>query len=349
MAQWQWITQARNSTAIADVGVALQNRRMTFQLNRPGMASASLRVNDPRARRDTLGGLRAGVHELKIHRDGEAQETVFQLATATVAADTDTMRVDFEWQGIASYLQDALLYPQSTAYSGTTLPWTWINTFQTRTGGDYGITQGSVSGTAPTRQKSVTQEAGLFDTIVDMSESDDGFDWAIDTSRGYREWHPTRGSATGLVLEYGVNVTSFGYTESAAPGEILNAGFIIGPPGTQVVTATDTTSRTTYGRREAALSYFGDSEQSTVTTGQLQAHADSAIANRVAPIIIPQVRLHDGHQSIPWGSYWLGDTVTFRADVGAYDQINQLYRIIQIDVELDENDNENITLGLNAV
>lgn len=349
MAQWQWITQARNSTAIADVGVALQNRRMTFQLNRPGIASASLRVNDPRARRDTLGGLRAGVHELKIHRDGEAQETVFQLATATVSADTDTMRVDFEWQGIASYLQDATVYSQSTAYSGTTLPWTWINTFQTRTGGDYGITQGSVSGTAPTRQKSVQQDAGLLDTITGIAESDDGFDFAIDTSRAYREWHPTRGTATGLVLEYGVNVTSFGYTESAAPGELVSDLRVIGPPGTQVVSASDTTSRTTYGRREAVATFFADFEDSGVTAGQLQAHADSAIANRVAPIIIPQVRLHDGHQSIPWGSYWLGDTVTFRADIGAYDQINQLYRIIQIDVELDENDNENITLGLNAV
>lgn len=349
MAQWQFITQARNGPQIADVGVALQNRRMTFQLNRPGIVTASLRVNDPRARRDSLGGLRAGVHEAKVYRDGEAQETVLQLVRADVAGDADTMRVDFEWHGISSYLQDALVYPQTSPYSSTTLSWAWINTFQARTGGDYGITQGTVTGTPATRQKLIQQEAGLLDTIVDVAESGVGFDFAINSNRQYVEWHTQRGADNGIVLEYGVNVTRFGYAESTAPGEIVSDLRVVGPPGSQTVTASNTTSRTTYGRREAALSFFADFEDASITTGQLQAHADAAIATRIAPIVIPQVTLAQNHQSIPWGSYWLGDTVTVRIAIGEYDTINAQYRIVQIDVDLDDNDNEQITLGLNAV
>jgi hypothetical protein len=347
VAQWQYITQERDGAQIADI-VGLTNRRQTYQLNRPPVATASIAVTNPKVRRDEQGGLQPGVHELKVYRDGDAQESVFQLVAASVGADPDTMRIDFEWHGIASYLQDALVFQQDTAYSDTDLPWTWINTFQTRTGGDYGITQGAVSGTAPTRQKALTQDAGLLDTINQLAESGDGFDWTIDANRAYREWHAQRGADNGIVLEYGVNVASFSYSESTAPGEIVTDVYVTGPPGTQQVTSSATAARTTYGRREASLTFFADFEDASVTDGQLQAHADSAIANRIAPIVIPQVRLVRDHQSIPWGSYWLGDTITFRASVGSYDTLNAQYRIVQIDVELDDNDNETITLGLNA-
>lgn len=348
MAQWQFITQTRNGSAIADID-GLTSRRMTFQLNRPPVITGSLLANNPKARRDSIGGLRPGVHEMIPYRSGSPLETVFALSRATVVGEADAMRVEFEWQGIASYLQDALVFDQTTAYSSTTLPWTWINAFQSRTGGSLGITQGVVTGTAPTRQKSIAQYAGVLDTIVDLSESGAGFDWAIDASRTYREWHPTRGSSNGLVLEYGVNVTSFGYTESCGPGEIVSDVYVQGPPGSQEVTASDSTARTTFGRREASLTFFADFEDTTVTNGQIQKHADVAIADRNAPIVIPQVRLVRDHQSTQWGSYWLGDTITFRATVGNYDSINAQYRIVQVDVELDDNDNEAVTLGLNVL
>jgi hypothetical protein len=35
--------------------------------------------------------------------------------------------------------------------------------------------------------------------------------------------------------------------------------------------------------------------------------------------------------------------------IGKWDWINQLYRIVQIEIALDDNDNETITLGVNAL
>lgn len=351
MAQWQAVTQSRNGSAIADV-TGLVDRRMLFQLGQPGIFSASLRVNDPRARRDSLGGLAPGQHELMLYRDGSAVETVFQLVKADISATADSMRLGFEWHGIASYLQDALVYPQSpltTAYSDTDLPWTWINTFQSRTGGSYGITQGAVTGTPPTRTKSITQEASLFGAINDLANTGAMFDWAINSSRQYVEWHSQRGSDNGLVLEPGVNVAEWSYTEATGPGEIVTDLRVQGPPGTQQVASSDSTARTLYGRREAAITLFSDYEPSSVTTGAIQSHADSAIAARVAPVIVPQIRLVRNHPSVVWGSYWLGDIVTFRVRVGDYDWINAPYRIVQIEVQLDANDNETVTLGVNAL
>lgn len=348
MAQWQWITQARNGAQIADVS-GLVDRRLLFQLGQPGMVSASLRINDPLARRDSTGGLQTGVHELKVYRDRVAIETVFQLTKTDVTGDANTTRLNLEWQGIASYLQDALVYPQASPYSSTTLPWTWINTFQSRTGGSYGITQGAVVGTPPTRQKSIVQEASLFESIHDLATTGDGFDWAINTNRAYCEWHSQRGEDNGIVLEVGVNVADWSYTENTGPGEIVSDLIVNGPPGAGQYTASDSTARTLYGRREAAATFFADFEASGVSAGQLQAHATAAISEHVAPIIIPQIRLVQNHASIPWGSYWLGDIVTFRVRAADYDFINTPYRIVQIDVALDANDNETITLGVNRL
>lgn len=348
MAQWQYVTQARNGAQIADL-TGLRDRRLLFQLNQPPIVTARLRVNDPLARRDSTGGLATGHYELKVYRDGEAIETVYQLASTNVSGTADTITLDLEWRGIASYLQDALVYPQTAAYSSTTLPWTWINTFQSRTGGSYGITQGTVTGTAPNRQKLISQEASLFESINQLSTSGDGFDWAINANRQYVEWHSERGADNGIVLEPGVNVVDWSYGESTAPGEIVTDLLVNGPPGSLQVSGSDSTARTLYGRREAALTFFADYEASALSDGQLQSYADSAMALRIAPVIIPTIRLVRNHPSIPWGSYWLGDIVTFRVRSGNYDFLNAPYRIVQIDVSLDDNDNETISLGVNAL
>lgn len=348
MAQWQFITQERNGAEIADV-LGLTQRKLLFQEGQSGLISASISVNDTKARRDAAGGLAPGQHELKVYRDGEAIETVFQLSDMSASGSENSMRLGFEWSGIASYLQDALVLPSASIYSGTQLPYDWIAAFQARTGGDYGITQGAVQGTAPNRQKMVTAETSLFAAINELADTGDGFSWAIDTNRAYREWHSTRGSDNGIVLEPTTNVKSWSYSESAKPGELVSDLLVNGPPGTQQVSASDATARGLYGRREAAVTMFSDAEASTVTSGQLQASADAGIFSRVTPMIIPQITIDATHKSIPWGSYWLGDIVTFRVRIGNYDWINQPYRIVQIEVTLDDNDNERITLGVNAL
>lgn len=349
MAQYQWITQKRAGAQIADV-TGLTARRVMFQEKQPPIASASLRVEDLRARRDDLGGFTEGEHELKIIRDNVPLETVFQLTDAKVAGTANAMRLDFEWQGIASYLQDALVLPQAAAFSGQALPWGWINAYQGRAGGSaYAITQGPVQGYPPNRQKLVQKEQSVFDAINDLATTADGFDWAIDDQRRYREWHSQRGRDTGIVLEPGVNVLDWGYSSSTAPGKIVSDLTVSGPPGSQSVSVNDPVARARYGRREAAVTLFGDAEASGNVQGQIQARATSGIAAYVAPVVVPTIKLRAGHPSIPWGSYWLGDIVVFRVRVGNYDFINQPYRIVQIELQIDAAENETITLGVNAL
>lgn len=342
---YQLVMQERNGAKLVDL-VNAAARRFSFYNNRPSEFSCELSMNAPEASRDYI---MPGTKELIAYRDGVALETVFALTNATVTADVNEQRIGLEFQGIACYLADALVYARTSAYSGTTVPWTWINAFQTRTDGSYGITQGSQTGTPASRSRTLEQDASVLDEIINLSETGVGFDFAIDANRAYNEWHTQRGSDNGVVLQYGVNVRSFDYDESTAPGEIVTDVRAYGPATSGAPrTASDTTARTTYGRREAAVQYMSEFEDAVVTNGQLQKFADAAL-DRSSPLIIPQVELVTSHSSVPFGSYWLGDTVGFQARIANYVNIDAKYRIVAIHVELDENDNETVKLDLNAL
>lgn len=341
---YQLILQRRNGAELADL-INAKNRRFSFYLNRPSEFSCELSINDPEAVDDYL---RPGTRELIAYRDGTPLETVFALTRLAVQADADEQRLELGFEGIASYLADALVYARSSAYTGTTVPWTWINAFQSRTGGSYGIVQGAQTGTPASRSRTIEQDGSVLDEIVNLSETGAGFDFNIDAARKYNEWHTTRGRSSGIALEYGVNVRSFDYEESTAPGEIVSDVRVYGPANSgKPRTASDTTARETYGRREASLQYMSESENATVTAGQLQNFADSAL-DRSAPLIIPSVELVDTHPSVEFGTYWLGDTITFQAKLANFTSFESQYRIIAIHVDVDENDNEAIKLDLNA-
>lgn len=343
MAAWSFIPQTRAGAALGEL-IQLQDRRLSFQLNRACAISASLSVNHDTARRDWLT---PGVTELMVYRDGEALETVFALNAATLTAEGDVPRIDLAWGGIFGYLQDALVLGQVSPYSSTTLPWTWINTYQARTGAVSAITQGTTHGSATSQSRTIQQDEGLAEAIIALAEYQSGFDFRINPSRQLELWYPERGDDNGLVLEWGVNVRSFSYDEDAGPGTIVSDSRVRGGMDDGAVeVGANTTSRTLYGRREASIVAAGEID---VSGAYLLTVATNVVAERGAPLIIPNVRIDSTHPSVAWGSYWLGDTVTFRARIAGFVEIDTQYRIVGINVDLDDNDNETITLDLNRV
>lgn len=341
---YQLVIQERNGAQLVELTNAI-NRRFSFYLNRASEFSCQLPMLAQEANR---ANITPGTRELVAYRDSTPLETVFALTRANVSADTDEQRIELGFDGIACYLSDALVYGRKAAYTGTTIPWDWINTFQTRTGGSYGITQGTQTGTPASRTRIIEQDANILDEIITLSETGTGFDFAIDTNRAYNEWHTNRGTDNNIKLQYGTNVSAFEYDESTAPGELVTDIRAYGPGTSGAArTASDTTARTLYGRREASIQMMNETEAAVTTNAQLQAFADAAL-DRSAPLIIPQVELVSKHPSIPFGSYWLGDTVAFQARIADYVNIDQKYRIVGIHIDLDDEDNETIKLDLNV-
>lgn len=346
MAYWNLVLQQRNGSALTEMPGA-RSVRFSFYLNRPCTASCTLPVTSAEA---TRANIVPGAREMIAYRNGSPVETVFALTGTSVAADRDNVELQLEFQGILCYLSDALVYGRASAYSSTTLPFTWNSTFQARAGASYGITAGTQYGTTSTRSRYIQQDACLLDEIINLSESSPGFDFNIDTDRAFNEWHTKRGADNGLALEYGSNIVAFDYDENAGPGEIVSDLRVVGPSGSgNAKTATSATAQAAYGRREASVAYLSDVESATVTSSQLQKYADQAVSERALPLITPTVTLQQDHPSTAWGTYWLGDTVALRAKLGGYIDIDASYRIIAIHVDLDDAHNETIRLELNPV
>jgi hypothetical protein len=246
-----------------------------------------------------------------------------------------------------NYLADALILGRATRWTSTALPWAWINAFQGRTGAAYGITSGTTTGAAASRTRLLQQDANLLDEIIALSESGAGFDFQIDTNRAFNLWYTKRATNT-IYVDSRVNVRSFEWSESTAAGEIVTDVRCFGGSGStrSPQTAADATARTAYGRREASIAYPTEFEAANVTSGQLANYASAAIAERKNPLIIPGVRIDESHPSLAWGSYDVGSNVELYLEAGAYTVIDATYRIAAIHVEIDDNDNESISLDL---
>ena len=341
--QYQWIIQERNGDAILDA-IDLEERRFGFRLNRPAYAEAALRNN---ARAATVQALTPGKTEAIIYRNGVPLETVFQLARSEFEGDADKVRLGLQWQGIMSYLQAAVIHGGTSQGSTgqSRLAWNRINNWQSRTGANYGITDGGAPGTDPNKSASWDEDTELLEAIIAQSERANGYDFALDAQRRWQTYYPQRGEdkSSEIVLDYGVHIAGFSFAADTSPGRLVTDARVSGGEGA-IATAASASARTTYGRREASVQY----SDVISDTSPLQQYADSIIERRASVSQIPQVRLtRNNFGGYPFGTFWLGDTVRVRIAAGRLVNIDQPMRIVGIDFELDENGNEDVTLTFN--
>jgi hypothetical protein len=340
---WSWQAQDRTGTILGEYS-DLQSRSLAFHLNRPATASATLRIDSPAA---STGLLQPGVTELRAVRDGSPVGTIFRLSRISIDdTGSGTTVVNCEWDGIMSYLADllALQGANYTATAQSSIAWGWINTAQSRASANYGITRGAIPSSDPTKSVKIEDDTELLESIISLSERANGFDFDVDTDRSFNVYHPQQGSSNGLVFDSDYNVAGYSVALDAGPGSISTWVRVRGGEGA-ARSAQNATAATLYGRREASIQYSGVIADTTV----LQAYADRLVADRAEPIAVPALQLVVDHSSIPFGSYWLGDTVRVRIRAGELLTIDRDYRIVSIQIELDAADNETITVEVNAV
>lgn len=346
MADWRFVSQRYLTTgAVEPLGeiTDLAGVSMSFYLNRPGTFQASLRIESEQA--DPFF-IEAGTRELVLYRDGELIDEGFRISTVAAASDANTTRLSLTGDGFGSYLQDMLVWAGGgfTSTGQAQAAWDWINTAQTRTGGGFGITQGTVPSTDTSRTMSITDDTELLEAVIRLAERDGGFDFHVDAGRVFQTYYPSRGRSNGVVFDSDANVISWGVTEEAGPGTIVNNVRIRGGVGSSVQSAANTSSRATYGRREASIQYSGVISDSTT----LSNYADRVVADRGEPVSVPTLEVDTDHAASPWGSFWIGDTVIVRLRAGSMVNLDGSYRIVAIHVNLDDAGNETVRVEVNA-
>jgi hypothetical protein len=341
---WAFVTRSQAGTTYADLSPYLGNRGLYFPLNRPPVVMAAMPLSAPSARLDWLT---SGVHELEVWRANEQVDALFRLVDVGVMLGPLTGAITLRWEGIETYLSEVNT-PAATRNTGQAAhAWDVIDDIQGLTGGDYGFTQGLVPSTDPTKARTyAADEVDGLSSIQQLSERDDGFDFAFDKNRAFNCYYPYRGSDNGLVLEWQAQARAMSYSIFGGPGGIATDVKVKDSAGT-TGTASDATARTTYGRREQVLTLADLAEAS----GVLDEYALSALAIAQNPIFAPDIELNTKHPDVEWGSFWLGDTTRVRAryDDGRFVNEDRAMRITGISVNLSQNNDERVGVDVDEL
>lgn len=319
-----------------------RGRTFTVTRNRPGFATFTLSVDDPKATKDIL---KIGVNELRIKR-GNRYLWGGQLARIETQLEGESGTVYVTAHGFLELFAKRFT-ASSRAFTATdagTIASTLVAEAQ-KTGGsydpvkDFGVRDGTIQ-TSVNRDRSYEYKE-VKDALIQLSEVKNGFDFEVTYDKKLNVFYPRQGQLKSeLVLRYPGNIQKLSLptdTHDLVNQVIVRgSGFGASQP---VATRNDTPSQSGYKLRQAIVDYPDVSE--TVT---LEEHGDEILRVQAVPIEIPELTLF-GNQDPHIGDFWIGDSVRVKANKGLV-QIDNDYRVDQVSVGVDENDVETVSLRM---
>jgi hypothetical protein len=201
------------------------------------------------------------------------------------------------------------------------------------------------TGVTRTIQHQLTDFIG--DKIAELAQMDSGFDWDLTLtgvgSWRFDMWMPYRGRATNKVYEYrSDNIQAL--TRQTDPSGYANSTYLTGDSSVSLTPvlaeATDIATRPE-GRWETSIG------TSILTQSALASRSAFYLAN--AEVVTPAygLQLKKGEWRGP-NDVWIGDFVTLRIKSGRLN-VNQAYRVMELDIDLGESGDETVTLTLNRI
>jgi hypothetical protein len=317
-----------------------RNRVIDLRLNEPSTASF---VIDGRA--EQAAEILELATEVSVFRDRELLFRGFVGATSdTINEDRHDVTVtvvDYRGRLDRIILDNDVTY---TDEEDQDIGWELIDDAQDKTGGDLGITRGIPVGVDTVRTITFTGGISVREALDRLASLSPGFDWDITPEREFVLFDE-RGSDKGVILDYGGLVSAVGVNFD--PSTYANAVRVSGDDTTtaQFEAATDIGTRPE-GRYEAQLGLTD-----ITTDATLASRATRLLAEREQIKSSFQVTLRNGDTDlIRWGGLddiGLGDTCRMVVRSGRLD-INRLVRVFEIRVAIGADNNETVTLTLDA-
>lgn len=232
----------------------------------------------------------------------------------------------------------------SQTYTATDLGaimWDLIDTSQTETNGDFGITQGTIQ-TSRTGDRSYSYKK-VKDAIIQLSEVLGAPDFEITGEKVFNAYYPKQGRRrTEFAFTYPGNVVEISYDENGdeMANQIIASGSGTGQDRLLSVQS-DTAAQPTYKLRQEVIQFPDISLQDT-----LDSHALEEVRAKSSFLIIPTIRVKGDAPQL--GSYGLGDEVEIKIkkDLELFSKCNGIFRIDEIEVTIDENNVEDVKLKL---
>ena len=341
MPVWKWVIcgPAPSTTERRELATAY-GRRITFRLD--GSTDAQFSMNGQSQEVTEVLELQTDVI---IYRTNTITGNLDKLYRGRIITETDQVNPDNHTCQFSSIAYRGMLNKRFvntpvtfTATDVGTLTYSLISTSQALTGGNWGITNGLGSSAGATVTKDYGVGHNIHEAISALGHATaGGFEWDIDANLAFNRYYPTRGSATGAILDYGGTVSNI--RKNLSSGDFANADILTGSDKTTpIVVASATVGSDPQGRWEQYISDIYLQTQAELT---LRGDWTIALTSKLRPVFT--VTLANDR----WDptTMWLGDTITLVAKINRL-SVNALYRILEINCSIDENGVETIQLGL---
>ena len=333
---------------IADLTGLASMRQMNVARNRAGSCSFTINLLKLEALSRKLNLtpqdlLAVNRNEVKIRR-GTRYLFGGQICHFEVSVDAES--VDIKVLGFLDLFSFRNL-PIETSYVATdagAIAWDAINVAQSVTDGNYGITQGTIQ-TSVNRDRTYPIYKNVKDIIVELTEVQNGFDMEITHDKTFNVYYPYMGfdKSSDLKFYYPGNIKKLKIATDGT--KMYNRAYVRGQGfGTAqpIVTVEDAIYQPYYKVRETVLDYSDIAEEANLTL-----HGEEKVSLFKDNIEIPQVTI-DGNKEPYVGSYWLGDRISLTVlEHAMFNYLSQnTYRIDAIDISIDDDDVEDVTLSL---
>lgn len=312
------------------------------RLNNYGTASFEVPANDPKV--SELVALR--VYTVWIYYEENATSTLVWAGEQAMRAGSLDANGNnwctihcFDWfeQLNSRFTADNVRYDQIDAGQ---IAWALIDTTQSQTNGDLGITEGTIEETQLRDREYFNQN--VMEAISNLANVLSGFDFEITNNRVFNVYSLKGTDLTdSVVLEYGHNVVACKVIEDfVAPA---NRAIVLGTPfdGTELerIERNNTVNQGIYKLREAVLSEMDVSDINT-----MQDKGDALLRKYEAPLLkIDLTILKSSRPKIT--EFSLGDLIRLIIKSGIYN-IDEEYRIFEWTIDIGNDTTQDISLVL---
>lgn len=235
------------------------------------------------------------------------------------------------------------------AYTGISrqdMAWALISGSQALTNGDYGITRGDTFGSSNVYDK-LYSRTNIKDALQDLTIlENDPIDIKFTYDKKFNCYAKIGSTRNDISFDFPGNIIDLAAPEDATSiaNEIIGIGSGTGL-GQVVDLQRDLPSGTDYYLRQDIFMANGEDNVDGALTEKTKAY----LSTYKKPLVVPPIVL-DGSKPPYVTDYSIGDRVKVKvAGYGVFENINGYYRIEKRTIDIDDDDNETVTLEVSAV
>lgn len=334
-----------SSVPLGNIRHLCQNLRWTRQRNQAETLSFTIDLSEYEKYIEKIGMLSnpfqfldVGSCDIRIKRNG-----VYLLGAnvtkLTYSPNDPSVTMSVSCNGYLNYFKTAYTDMAYSQVAQGDMMFDVIDTYQLKTGADYGITDGGhYGGNTILRDRNFTRK-NIKDFLQQLSNVIGGCDFEFTADKQFKTYGAIGSYRPDIRLIYPDNIKSFSFDRSV--DSVYNYIYGIGSGNGEdaiYVTAFDSASASELYRREKISTFNSVVEESTLTENT------NGVLNLTKDIReLPSITLPD--DVLDLNDVGIGDTIYLK--LGVYQSLGHIdgyYRIEKIDCSVDNNDSETVSL-----